>query len=299
MDTTSTELKYRPATLDDKAVVIEITKAVFCDEAAHHLVELLLRALDGEPGESIHIAECEQHGIVGYLNLRSGGRCIHLDLIAVRPELQRQGFGRQMMDWLIGMARASGFKKLKLNCRGNERAQFLYRRIGFIDLGKSDDAYADGVDCLMMEYDLTNSVTSTNGACYTKQAPALCEGTTMDQQLDTAALIPFLCTDADGNMMVKRAPADGWVVRLKQQPGTRSQVVLLTCDWAATLAWLESCGFQQQGLPDSLMVRSFGRGDGPERETATVDPVGNGKEFCNCEQFCVCVLDDEQPAQQS
>jgi putative acetyltransferase len=60
--------------------------------------------------------------------------CRHVGVVSVGvdPEHQRRGVGRALMNALVGYARACGLVRLELYVRSdNERAQALYRSIGF------------------------------------------------------------------------------------------------------------------------------------------------------------------------
>jgi len=84
----------------------------------------------------------------------------HVTGLAVDPAAEGQGVGRALMEALIDEARAHGGRRITLRVFApNERAQRLYRRLGFELEGTlrgefkvGDDEY---VDDLMMALDLT------------------------------------------------------------------------------------------------------------------------------------------------
>jgi ribosomal protein S18 acetylase RimI-like enzyme len=65
-----------------------------------------------------------------------------INYLAVRPDLQRQGFGRQIMEYAEKMLLAAGCPKINLQVRaGNEKVVRFYERIGYkqdpvLSLGK-------------------------------------------------------------------------------------------------------------------------------------------------------------------
>ncbi len=66
----------------------------------------------------------------------------HLLNISVLPELQRQGRGTRLLQNLFGLARARGVTRMLLEVRqGNTSGLGLYRRHGFIEIGRRRDYY--------------------------------------------------------------------------------------------------------------------------------------------------------------
>ncbi|MGD0707423.1 MAG: GNAT family N-acetyltransferase [Anaerolineaceae bacterium] len=56
----------------------------------------------------------------------------YIDHIAVFPDFQRQGIGRELLSWAETLAAQNGLKRLSLIVeRGNEPAHALYRAVGF------------------------------------------------------------------------------------------------------------------------------------------------------------------------
>lgn len=66
----------------------------------------------------------------------------HLLNISVLPELQRQGRGAAMLKHLFDLARARGVTRVLLEVRRNNvSGQALYRRHGFVEIGRRRDYY--------------------------------------------------------------------------------------------------------------------------------------------------------------
>ena len=66
----------------------------------------------------------------------------HLLNISVLPELQRGGRGSAILMHLFGLARQRGAARMLLEVRpGNASGQALYRRHGFIEIGRRRDYY--------------------------------------------------------------------------------------------------------------------------------------------------------------
>ncbi len=67
---------------------------------------------------------------------------IHLLNLTVLPELQRRGRGGAMLAHLLELARNAAAKRMLLEVRpGNVPGQALYRRHGFVEIGRRRDYY--------------------------------------------------------------------------------------------------------------------------------------------------------------
>jgi ribosomal protein S18 acetylase RimI-like enzyme len=63
-----------------------------------------------------------------------GGRVAWFEDCIVRPEHRRQGIGKALLEHVVARARAEGALRVMLLTDGdNERAQALYRKMGFAD----------------------------------------------------------------------------------------------------------------------------------------------------------------------
>ncbi|WP_338849823.1 ribosomal protein S18-alanine N-acetyltransferase [Massilia sp. W12] len=110
------------AALEQAAYVYPWSAANFRDSLAHGYHAWLL---------------CEENGAVaGYSICMDVVDEVHLLNIAVRPDLQRRGLARCILQRAIGMARAGGMQSMLLEVRpGNQRARALYERMGFVQIG--------------------------------------------------------------------------------------------------------------------------------------------------------------------
>ncbi|MCU0813274.1 MAG: ribosomal protein S18-alanine N-acetyltransferase [Burkholderiaceae bacterium] len=114
--------------LEARAYSFPWTRGNFVDSlVAGHLAEVL-RDADGT--------------LVGYWLAMPGVDEMHLLNLAVAPEHQHRGHARQMLDALVQRCRALGAHALWLEVReSNERAQALYRRYGFVAVGRRRGYY--------------------------------------------------------------------------------------------------------------------------------------------------------------
>ncbi|MBE5809056.1 MAG: ribosomal-protein-alanine N-acetyltransferase [Clostridiales bacterium] len=75
----------------------------------------------------------------------------HITNIAVRPDRQGMGYGEMVTRALIQMAADCGMVWMTLEVRrSNERAQALYHKLGFIDVGYRKRYYENTEDALIM-----------------------------------------------------------------------------------------------------------------------------------------------------
>jgi len=82
---------------------------------------LVLTARDGVP-------------LVGFAIMQFGDERAHLSLLAVRPDCQRQGVGRRMLEWLTASALTAGIASIHLELReSNLGARRFYLRQGFAE----------------------------------------------------------------------------------------------------------------------------------------------------------------------
>jgi ribosomal-protein-alanine N-acetyltransferase len=82
---------------------------------------------------------------LGYFIAMPGVQEVHLLNLTVAPLHQRHGHARAMLDELVRESRALGAQRLWLEVRAsNERAQELYRRYGFRDVGLRRGYYPAG-----------------------------------------------------------------------------------------------------------------------------------------------------------
>ena len=77
---------------------------------------------------------------------------VHLLNVAVHPERRGRGFGRLLLEAIVGEARSSRARVVYLEVRaGNVVARRLYRSLGFGELGLRRGYYGPGQDAIVME----------------------------------------------------------------------------------------------------------------------------------------------------
>lgn len=109
--------------------VMAIEEVVFPEPWSHGVFtsELALRR-----GRAYRVAR-EGREMVGYIGLMFVEEEAHVTTVAVAPEHQGRGVGKQIMLGAIEIAREEGARHVSLEVAvGNTRAQALYRRFGFV-----------------------------------------------------------------------------------------------------------------------------------------------------------------------
>jgi GNAT superfamily N-acetyltransferase len=62
-----------------------------------------------------------------------GGKAALFEDLVVHPDYRKQGIGAKLLEYVIGQARAEGVLRMTLlTDMQNERAQVLYRKLGFV-----------------------------------------------------------------------------------------------------------------------------------------------------------------------
>lgn len=85
--------------------------------------------------------------LVGYFVAMAGYREVHLLNLTVAPDFRHQGWARVLLDALALWARARAAEAIWLEVRaGNARALEVYRRHGFVRVGRRKNYYPAGLD---------------------------------------------------------------------------------------------------------------------------------------------------------
>jgi [ribosomal protein S18]-alanine N-acetyltransferase len=90
----------------------------------------------GYPAEVLHVLHGREVILAGYFVVMVGVDELHLLNITVSPDWQGQGLGWSLLQAVQAMGQARGLGQLFLEVRqSNQRAQALYRRYGFSEVG--------------------------------------------------------------------------------------------------------------------------------------------------------------------
>ena len=147
----------RPMAESDVTAVAELERATFGSEAWS--AEMLRSEMTAPPGTRYYlVAECggELAGYGGLLGVPGGGQADVVTL-AVAADRWGQGIGTALLNGLLAEAARRGCRDVFLEVRvDNDRAQRLYRRNGFADVGIRRGYYQpSGTDALVMRRVMT------------------------------------------------------------------------------------------------------------------------------------------------
>lgn len=65
--------------------------------------------------------------------LRYNSLCCHIEDVGVHPEFRNRGYGKDIVEYCVKVARSNGCYKIKLNC--NDELLGFYTKIGFVNKG--------------------------------------------------------------------------------------------------------------------------------------------------------------------
>ena len=113
--------------------------------------------------DCVVLAARDRRRVVGFAIMEFYAIHAHLNLFAVQPGYQRQGIGKQLLEWLEASARTAGIFKVHLELRANnDGARAFYEKLGFSEAGRKAAYYDGREDAVRMTHDL--AVTSTSSA---------------------------------------------------------------------------------------------------------------------------------------
>jgi len=144
----------RLMTAADLADVVELERSVFGEEA--WTTDMLLGELRQQPATRHYLVAHDNGEIVGYAGLLGAGSQADVVTVAVAADRWGHGIGSALLEALMAEARRRGCTEVFLEVRtDNTRAQDLYRRYGFAEIGIRRGYYQpSGTDALVMRREL-------------------------------------------------------------------------------------------------------------------------------------------------
>jgi ribosomal-protein-alanine N-acetyltransferase len=95
----------------------------------------------------IYVLRTTGHPVAGFCAFWRVAEQLHINNLAVLPELRGQGLGTQLLDAIVAEAEHLGAEMLTLEVRrSNEPARRLYERSGFHQEGVRKNYYTDPVE---------------------------------------------------------------------------------------------------------------------------------------------------------
>jgi ribosomal-protein-alanine N-acetyltransferase len=116
---------------------------------------MFLQRLSSE--DSYFIVAREKEKLIGYGGFFMIGEVARLENLVVHPEFRRRGVATRIMKKLFTLVKVNGGKEITLEVRpGNQPAQNLYKKFGFLISGKRPEYYSNsGEDALIMSCKIT------------------------------------------------------------------------------------------------------------------------------------------------
>jgi GNAT superfamily N-acetyltransferase len=136
-------IRFEAATTKDLPQLVELLvqlfeqEAEFTPDAAKQ--EAALRLIFSNPAHGKLFVAKDGSRVVAMASLlftistAEGGKAALFEDLVVRPDHRKQGIGAKLLEYVIAQARAAGVLRLTLlTDMQNERAQVLYRKLGFV-----------------------------------------------------------------------------------------------------------------------------------------------------------------------
>jgi [ribosomal protein S18]-alanine N-acetyltransferase len=152
-----TGIVLRPMTPADLDQVLELERAVFGDEAWTR--QMLAGELQQQPASRCYLVADDAGCIAGYAGLLGAGWQGDVLTLAVATTRWGNGIGSALLEALLAEAARRGCTEVFLEVRAdNTRAQRLYRRHGFTEIGIRRGYYQpSGEDAVVMRRSLSGA----------------------------------------------------------------------------------------------------------------------------------------------
>ena len=112
--------------------------------------------------DCVVLAARDRRRVIGFAIMEFYAIHAHLNLLAVQPGHQREGIGKQLLEWLETSARTAGIFKVHLELRANnDGARAFYEKLGFSEVGRKAAYYDGREDAVRMTHDLAVTTTSS------------------------------------------------------------------------------------------------------------------------------------------
>ena len=146
--------RLRPMRPADLTAVLELERELFGEEAWSRA--MLRGELAQQPRSRYYLVAEDNEVIAGYAGLLAAGSQGEVLTLAVAGRRWGQGTGSALLEALLAEAARRGCTEVFLEVRtDNVRAQLLYRRYGFVQIGIRRGYYQpSGTDALVMRREL-------------------------------------------------------------------------------------------------------------------------------------------------
>jgi ribosomal-protein-alanine N-acetyltransferase len=157
-DVMPVNLNLRLATVDDAAEIAAMSRDLI-EKGLGWTWTAARVARNIRSASTLNVVACVPDRLAGFAIMYFGDEHAHLSLLAVRPEWQRAGLGRRLVDWLEESALVAGIGTVRLELRASNRAaRRFYARLGFAEIARVP-AYYGGVEtAVRMSRDIRRGV---------------------------------------------------------------------------------------------------------------------------------------------
>ena len=153
-------MTLRPATPADAPVLAALETTLFGVDAWSEAA--VLGELDG-PGRHA-VAAVDDDEVVGYAVTMLSADVADLQRIAVRPDRQRQGIARRLLEEVLDHAGGEGAHRMLLEVSAsNTAALAFYAAADFVEIDRRRRYYRDGTDAVVMRRSLERAACGGRG----------------------------------------------------------------------------------------------------------------------------------------
>jgi GNAT superfamily N-acetyltransferase len=136
-------VRYEAAAAKDVPQMVELLGQLFAQEAEFNpdaaKQDAALRMILADPKAGRLYVAKDGNRVVAMASMlftistAEGGKAALFEDLVVSPDHRKQGIGAKLLEYVIGQARTEGVLRLTLlTDMQNERAQVLYRKLGFV-----------------------------------------------------------------------------------------------------------------------------------------------------------------------
>jgi ribosomal protein S18 acetylase RimI-like enzyme len=122
------KVMMRPFRPQDEGQLFAVAKLAFaeCDDG---------RTLTALSRDTVFVAELAGE-TAGYVAIEESAAALRIEQLCVHPAHEKEGVGRQLLEWAEGYAISNGAARLEVVVEdGNDRAESFYRGRGFVPTG--------------------------------------------------------------------------------------------------------------------------------------------------------------------
>ncbi len=122
------KVMMRPFRTEEEGLLFAVAKLAFAECDDERTLETLTR-------DTVFVAELAGE-TAGYVAIEESTARLRIEQLCVHPAHEKEGVGKQLLEWAEGYAIANGAGRLEVVVeRGNDRAESFYRGRGFVPAG--------------------------------------------------------------------------------------------------------------------------------------------------------------------